>query len=119
MKQHITVEQYRELLEKFPKDIIVADLCKLLNLNLGDLQEQFYNNGTIQEMITIGRMIEIVKEKHEPIIETDWFEDKADGVWWTITLNRKRSVYFSSKELADALWEAVKHVLGENDETVL
>ena len=109
MKQHITVEQAKELGQK----------------TIGNLGESFYSAmyfyskleheprwDFAANLMTIGKMIEILGNKVNAIVPI--VKDKK-VVFWSVYLlydNMEMSIGFEAIELADALFEAVKYVLG-------
>ena len=99
MKQNITVEQLKQC-----SDFII----KKMGLMLG--YEKINSNAIWQAMaqdITIGKMIEILEEREEyPQIHL------SQDIDWAVEIE-SNIVAFVSKELCDALWEAVKFVLEE------
>ena len=118
MKQHITVEQLKEipkekyklLFEKVGKKYYESNNIEIIN---GDML-------SIAHKLTIGKMIEII---YNALPETDYIEDSIDieldrATQMMFVEHRKYSnlseyTEFKSKELCDALWEAVKETLGE------
>jgi hypothetical protein len=88
LKQHITVEQAKEMFKSL--------------LDIG------YKEFT--EGMTIGRMIEILGDEIAEISPT-WNDDNKIIRWAVDVCNANYGGWFSSKELCDALWEAVKKVL--------
>lgn len=111
MKQHITVEQLKEL------DNDKAKMGKLINplleemdfLPLGEKYEYF------ADKITIGKIIEILDsaliEKHVLINKPL----KQNGKWLvnlvSEDIDHANCKKFYSYELCDALWDAVKETL--------
>ena len=101
MKQHITKGQYYELERKEKFGYIYSTDCEIV------------------EKLTIGKMIEILAPYYITICQT--------RNWYSLTfylINGDNSdidetVRFDSTELADALWEAVKYTLKQNEISVL
>ena len=118
MKQYITDEQFDELV----KGKTFKEVSEMLNINLGDIHNEITKSligkkVEINKLITMGKLIEILGE--DLIIITNkpnymvnnikspycsvllWFEIKDEGK------------EFTSVELIDALYEAVKFILEE------
>lgn len=98
MKQYITVEQYKEIFEINP--LQVNKITKDINIKE---KHKFF---------TIGKMIEIIKKKHDrlEIICTDDGRDK-DYYFIKSPEYTGGDFEYEDYELCDCLWEAVKKVL--------
>ena len=96
MKQCIEIRQLEELSEE-----------QITHLKKARTETK----GQICRRMNIGKMIETISKGNKPIIETDFFREKPNEVWWIVIIDRKKHIYFSDKELVDALWEATKSVL--------
>jgi hypothetical protein len=123
MKQHINVEQMKEVKDK--------ELAKYMDLHFTHLLEAVCYYGAekpigrsklneMAEMITIGKMIEIIEEKTEHMFIIDACLLKGNnyenlGKGYGVSLRGKyKNKNFNYTHLCDALWEATKFVLGEN-----
>lgn len=93
MKQHITKEQWDEI----PRELL-RDLYNIIEDNFG------FIGGEAYKYCNIGIMIEFLWE--------DLVNINRTLIGCNITSIDKR---FESKELADALWEAVKEKLNETN----
>ena len=119
MKQHITIEQLRELSEEGSKRLLVWILSKKYSFNGPSL-------------LSIGRMIEFLYEEFVSVkllnnsavvINNGWGSKQyTGGTGCRVTVVTNDSLtHFSVKdypfkhELCDALWEAVKEVLNETN----
>jgi len=117
MKQHITVEQMKEIEDK--------TLAKYMPLEFTHSLEAVCYYGAesatgiiglnkMAEMITIGKMIEILKSKG-----VNWFEVGYPEIKETrekkVFIKITKDLYFWGDNLCDALWEAVKYVLEESE----
>jgi hypothetical protein len=69
-----------------------------------------YMAKDIAEWLTIGKMIEILGDEIAEISPT-WDNDDKIIRWAVDVCNANYGGWFSSEELCDALWEAVKKVL--------
>jgi hypothetical protein len=118
MKQHITIEQLKELNIIQLNDLVITLKMKKYwyKAKMRTLQ---YNKVILQEIAntcTIGKMIEILIEN---IPKTNCIEDsidiECDRVTKTFLVEYRTSNFtfadFENKELCDALWEAVKSIL--------
>jgi hypothetical protein len=120
MKQHITVNQMKEVKYK--------ELAKYMSLHFTHLLEAVCYYGAdrplgrdklseMSRMITIGKMIEIIDKKteHHFIIDACLLKGnnyKNLGEGYGVSLRGKyHNKNFNYKELCDALWEAVKYLL--------
>ena len=124
MKQHITIEQLKEL-----NDDGVCQLNTLMNHEWNLTEEEFQKYTWEQilkdtsEYCTIGRMIEILVN-YVPLIENDYIEDSIDIECDRKTKSfvveyRKNNFEFvnhEADELCDALWETVKEILKQHPE---
>lgn len=87
MKQHITLEQWKELSGDFQEEL-------LMRLSL---------EGLVWEQLNIGKMIEFLRE-HTVIT-----------IYMSTLIIGKAETRIDYDDLCDALWEAVKEVLEQND----
>lgn len=100
IKQHITVKQYQELLEIIPTDIKMGEFAEILNLTIGEISSHMIKQrNTVQKLITIGRMIDILDNYFE------FIEMQSCG---SVELEHN---HYVEDNLCDALWEAVKSTL--------
>ena len=102
MKQHITLEELREV----DSSLIAEKLVKTGFVKVED--NEWIKSDKAAKQLNIGKMIEILRSKsHSIMIETD-----SDlGVEWWNVVDYDTGKFLQSKELCDALWEAVKYVL--------
>jgi len=117
MKQHITVEQLKEL----EVGVIIETFFKN-NPNKNNLIKNYQNTKEksdiwydwVSREITIGKMIEILKSKG-----VNWFEVGYPEIKETrekkVFIKITKDLYFWGDNLCDALWEAVKYVLEESE----
>lgn len=106
MKQHITVEQVKELRQE-----VIAKIGESLYSAM-----YFYSKleheprwDFAANLLTIGKMIEILDVKSN-YVSMQTVLDNADTDCWIVEFN---DFEWQRKELCDALWEAVKYVLAE------
>lgn len=101
IKQHITVEQLKEI----PSEKLIPLIKdKLIKVGESDL----IRTRKTAHQFTIGKMIEILsKEFGYFTITKNKFV--PEGVFWQVEANPDFS--FEKYELFDALWEVVKEVL--------
>lgn len=111
MKQYITIEQIRELnVEQIGK------LSHFINSKIAitdDIKskDSILNKGiiaTISCQCNIGKMIEILGDRFDGL-ERCW-----EG-YWVHLYDSGEKERFEGKELCDALWEAIKYVLREEE----
>jgi len=101
MKQHITKEQWDEIGEENQSAYL-----KTINESAG---EKIKGVGPIYPLPTIGQMIEFLGEDLVSM-------EKMSTAWWLQGWKMvKKDVNIHSGELCDALWEAVKEKLLNND----
>jgi len=112
MKQHITVEQFKELPVKIRKKLVGHSETGNLQFELWEKRESHYLQ------LTIGKMIEILDNSTHTYdikrsknasnwIVLEYTEHKSD-----VTLDDRFIEFrYENKELCDVLWEAVKEVL--------
>jgi hypothetical protein len=106
MKQHITVEQLFELQDYKLAEVMDEEFQNAVrNLNCNPYMSDTEKDNLIEvlaEQVTIGKMIEILyNHTCDIVIESagcNWYVDINTGI-------------YKSRELCDALWEAVKEVL--------
>jgi hypothetical protein len=98
MKQHITVEQ--------AKEISAEQFYSLFD----EIVERKNWTEYHHKKITIGKMIEILGDEIAEMSPT-WNDDNKIIRWAVDVCNANYGGWFSSEELCDALWEAVKKVL--------
>ena len=119
MKQHITQKQWNELSDK---QKIKWFKFVLNDYSFKGYKDSGYNRVDYYEMVefgcferigepSIGQMIEFLEEL-VPIIEPHEY--------WRVIINAStepdtKEITFEEDELADALWEAVKHKLNKLD----
>jgi hypothetical protein len=103
MKQHITVEQYRELTQEQQNNLLSE-----LKLAVKDMVSEngFDYEGYVTRCTTIGKMIEILSKNLYGEIMIYENEVIVVGPGGSDTLNKNQH-----EELCDALWEAVKTIL--------
>jgi len=112
MKQHITVNQMKEISDK--------ELAKYMGLHFTHLLEAVCYYGAdkplgrgklseMSEMVTIGKMIEIISKKNQIVIETD---TSPDNEWIVYIIGD--GMFTPQKELVDILWSATKFVINNN-----
>ena len=104
MKQYITVEQ---LNEAHPIDTL--NLAVILDIGCRDYQNDDELDKMIADRMTIGKMIEILESKDQCLDIIKRID--LDGWGYEIHLRQIQYYSFSTGELCDALWEAVKEVL--------
>jgi hypothetical protein len=122
MKKRITVEQLKELTEEQGNKLRV-----LWNPQVGDsmclrsgvvliIKEgtDLLRNKSIYQhrlpLLSIRQMIEILGDEIAEMSPT-WNDDNKIIRWAVDVCNANYGGWFSSKELCDALWEAVKKIL--------
>lgn len=100
MKQHITIDQLKELSEK-GKERYYGWVDN--HVEIGRPRDIF---------LSIGQMIEFIKESGGSMSITLWDEG------WTVTWNNNKGLVepMFYDELCDALWEAMKQVLESQQE---
>jgi len=103
MKQHITVEQFKELPVKIRKKLVGHSETGNLQFELWEKRESHYLQ------LTIGKMIEILEKETTSIDINRSFT--SEEIWTLIIGFGMGGVEFFEKELCDALWKAVKEVL--------
>jgi len=110
MKQHITKEQFEVILknttiQEWMKIEKKLSLKKVNSTNFEEIQR------LLAEQLTIGKMIEILGEDFCSIERT------ADDTFCinVFTLTEDSPKYFEDESICDALWEAVKYVLEQED----
>lgn len=103
MKQHIGYQEFYNL----PKEL----QNKLLIL-IGREDLTRIDFGTNQTLFNIGRMIEILKSKNTFVTIYSDESDEGDFGWWVVEVGETPdfSIDFKSKELVDALWDAIKEM---------
>jgi hypothetical protein len=128
MKKHITVNQMKEISDK--------ELAKYMDLHFTHLLEAVCYYGAdrplgrdklseMSRMITIGKMIEIIKDNGYDFIEmyAQNIEEESDvkhKEYIAISSGELYPAEFFEETICDALWEAVKYVLEEdNNEPLL
>jgi len=109
MKQHITIEQFKEIGVKMQGDIMSYTDKK------GD-GVLYYKECA--ERITIGKMIEILKDmciiQHKTFkIVHDISKSSKDMFYVDLSNCMDGNITWHKKELCDALWEAVKEAQHE------
>lgn len=104
MKQHIILEQLREI----DSEIIAIKLLRtgIMKKKEGDL----IRTEKFAKQFTIGKMIEILYKSGYGV-STSKHEGVKGQVWLQLGLNAPKK--FSSPELCDCLWSAVKEVLSQ------
>ena len=123
MKQHITVEQLKEFITNNDAEdkimIAIGEEEGSMSAEIawrrkmsGGLDQSDYAYKKVAERYTIGQMIEILKEKDEcvSIAHLINWRDEGDEWGWIIEL-RHLHIWATDKELADALWKALKSIL--------
>lgn len=113
MKQHISSEQLNEYLElKIENGIANLNFEKQGKLNkfLGIESDRNYPPA---HLITIGTMIDILKQKYWITLEQDQDENNS---WHVVLYEKEKNTLYhqfhvAKKELVDALWKAVKETL--------
>ena len=102
MKQHITICQWDEL-------------TPVQYNNISNLFGFVSNSLSMSQFLTIGKMIEILKNRVDflTIYHATYAKKPFYGVKYRInhTLDSEMEIIFESEELCDALWKAVKEVL--------
>ena len=141
MKQHITLEQFLEISEEhqnklrdmwIPQDNDlyftqnpqgewenkvnpVYDDGEYSCIRFDTKEVGNYANkiGDMYPCLTIGKMIEILENKHNGKIDIDFFKEGYDVRVYEETDDCAKVFVFNSytTELCDALWEAVKEIL--------
>jgi len=121
MKQCIISEQLKEVDVK-----ILEDIFKKHYHYDGIENEQFWIEGryihtenlkcafgNFASALTIGKMIEILRNKHTLVSIYSDESDNGDYGWWCVDCGEILGDLneYKSKELVDALWEAVKEAL--------
>ena len=95
MKQHITIDQWREL-SKEQQNYLIEWYIKREHDDLSTIP-----------FFTIGEMIEFLKDKTGECNIHSWtMVDSQEKNIWTITSHCQKA-----EELCDALWEVIKRVL--------
>lgn len=100
MKQHITEEQWNEIV-KIKNLETIGEVFKILKLDLSKFHDKVYSGAKPWEYVTIGKMIEILGVNLQEITfisENEWL---VDLYHFNIIEN----------ELCDALFKAIKEVL--------
>jgi hypothetical protein len=113
MKQNINVEQMKEV-----KDTVLAEALNDLEFKEGlgtlnillpeDYRERDIWLHNMASRVTIGKMIEIINNKKY------YFCIEEVGIT-IFDEGQDEYVSFNNGELADALWEAIKYVLEEEN----
>jgi len=97
MNQHITVDQAKEI---YPQ--MTGYLASIV------LEPKGYT--ALAEWLTIGRMIEMLENSHMLEIVKNPLGYIIEGAW-NVRIDQSLTKQFMRKELADALFMAVKEVL--------
>lgn len=128
MRQHISVEQLNELSDK-GKEKLREWYKKYKHEIIPGSSTTDIGQGTyFDPLLSIGQMIEFLEDQQLTVENMEQYKN----IYWTVYLSNKyaddsvtwknekgEEVFtkiFTSAELVDALWEAVKQVL-EQDET--
>ncbi len=98
MKQHITIEQLNELSKKGKRKF--SSWC----------QKKFDLNKDEAKRLSIGEMIEFLSE--QKVYSNDFKEQVKVNRLVCDRTNSKIHIGWNDIELCDALWKAVKEVLG-------
>lgn len=109
MKQHVTVEQLKELTNK--QQINLATLAGEYG-NCCNTGGETINLGKLRGRFTIGKMIKILDYHHSELYnKLDIYKNDLDE--WCIGLNIGEEIVLLaySDELCDALWKAVKKII--------
>lgn len=121
MRQYINTNHLKDMdteiflkLYKMCEDELRPDYMPKSNLHY--IKERFEEGRDIghafKSWLTIGKMIEILKNKnHDILIETD---SDNDYQWWVVVMY-SNGKSFRNKELVTALWSAIKYVLAEKE----
>ncbi|MDK2917281.1 MAG: hypothetical protein PWQ37_14 [Candidatus Petromonas sp.] len=122
MKQHITVEQLFELQDYKLAEVMDEEFQNAVrNLNCNPYMSDTEKDNLIEvlaEQVTIGKMIEILYNHTWQVTIGKMIEIlynhtcdiviESAGCNWYVDIN---TGIYKSRELCDALWEAVKEVL--------
>jgi len=113
MKQHITVEQLKEIdatkLDRWMKSVKYTQYMKdIYNSNNKTYLITMY--GLAAKKVTIGKMIEILRANK--IIKTSTEFEVSNETWYLIESGGNT---FEGQGLCDALFEALKYILEVND----
>lgn len=102
MKQHISVEQVNEI-EKWESILIDLELFEIKHIKEGVTDRE------IAEVITIGKILEILNNK-------DFNIELEILCFSKVKISRcdlDKPLVYEEKELCDALWECIKDILKE------
>jgi len=116
MKQHITVEQLAELELDLRETDKIIDKFNLPRVSL-DYMDLPAIARWVSKQITIGKMIEILSSEYNAVNIDDNREfGKGYNIHCALFKNDwKEDIHkeYRDFELCDALWKAIKEVLGE------
>lgn len=134
MKQHITIEQFEEITDKQKKKLVrwwkgesgdwwfvtkpdISARQVFVAGGLGGIAGMMAEDPKYP-LLSIGQMIEYLQESVSGVfsIATIPIQSPNDiqlGLWLVTNYNK----HYRKPELCDALWEAVKEVLSENNPT--
>ncbi|MFT9498048.1 hypothetical protein [Anaerosolibacter sp.] len=112
MKQHISNEQLKVLSWEEQKKIATI-FGQFGNCSRNDANgDEYLILPMLAEKITIGKMIEVITKDNITVDIKTTTLDTEDGKKAFILLNNIFNVKsYSSEELCDALWEAVKEIV--------
>ena len=125
MKQHITIEQARELTNDqavkiynllYEKDYKIEDL-ELRGKAGGNFKDkEGWYNSAFELNLTIGKMIEILERDDKYFVNIDCtvegyqvYLNKTGSIGYMESLSNCK--FFQGETRVDALWEAVKEVI--------
>lgn len=116
-KQHITIEQLEKLFNRL--SCTWKSFSKILNINLEEIHNRLTmtlknKEVNIHELVTIGKMIEVIKDHQTTYGEYKELEitygECQNPCYWYVNIVE---MSWENPCLCDALFEALCYILGE------